>query len=274
MHKIVFLTLAAILGLNTASFARTASVEELRIFSAQTYKIDYSKVDNTIKQKIADEYTQRMKLAAALKQKLSMDSEYNYVSDGLILDFWTKRIATGINPSEEVLKKVFSDAKDLKVAAKYKMRHLVLKNEGLANDLYENLVKESKGAKRIKLFEEYVAKYTSDVAMKNSNGSIGWIDSGNLTPKIALLLKEHGQEEVVKVVRGQDVFEILLIEDISPEHPASFDEAKQFLANTIKKKSIEEEIKKIINETNVKPAVLPVKKAVAPSILVKPKIAN
>jgi parvulin-like peptidyl-prolyl isomerase len=241
--------------LSSSLQAHPIAPDEIKQFAAQALHIDFDKAPDDVKKNISTEYTQRIKLAEELVVKLKNDPEYIRLSETLALDLWSKRIAGSINPSDEELKKVFSEAKDLNVAPSYKLRHIVVIQESLADDLITKLNAKT-GDEQKQLFTSLAATYSQDQNTKQKGGSVGWVDAAALPPVVISMLKEKEVGSLVKLAAGKDTWDIILIDEIKPEHAATFDEAKGYLANMMRQQAVENEGKKILGATEGKPSSL------------------
>jgi len=243
------LSLSGVLLFSQMVFARDIAPQELQVYTAQVHHADYSKLSDDVKKQISEEYKKRVQLAEILTNKLKMDPEYNYASESLVLDLWSKRLASSIKPTDETLKILFNNSKDLKVAPSYNLRHIVLKDTLLADEILLKLNKEEKN-KRAELFSSFVEKNSLDTMSKINKGSIGWIDAGKLSAQTMQSLKDKSTGDVIKLSDNKDFLEIIIIDEIKPEHPASFEEAKPFLINVIKKQNIENIAKEMLITNN------------------------
>lgn len=233
--------------------AHAIAPDEIKQFSAQALHIDFDQAPADVQQKITSEYTQRIKLAEILVVKLKNDPEYVRLSETLALDLWSKRIATTTNPTDEELKKVFSEAKDLNVAPSYKLRHIVVMKETLADSLM-NQLKAKTGEEQNQLFTTLAANNSMDQNTKQKGGSVGWVEAAALPQAVIAVLKDKAAGSLVKLEAGKDMWDIILIDEIKPEHPATFEEAKNYLASLMRQQAIENEAKKLLGATEAKPS--------------------
>lgn len=255
--------LIGMLLFSQVAFSRDIAPQELEVFTAQIHRADYVKLPDDVKQKISDEYKKRVHLAGLLADKFKNDPEYNYASESLTLDLWSKRLASTIKPTDQEIKTLFESTKDLKVSPSYNLRHIVLKDSSFADEIVSKLEKENKND-RSELFSKYVEKNSLDTASKANKGSIGWIDSGKLSPQTAQILKDKNVGDVIKLSENNKIIEILIIDELKPEHSASYDEAKAFLVNVIKKQKIEKMAQELLKQSNTAQP-LAVKKSPNPS---------
>lgn len=236
--------------------AHTVTPDEIKQFAAQALQIDFDKAPEDVKQKISTEYTQRIKLSEALVGKLKNDPEYIQISETLALDLWSKRIAESTKPTDEELKKAYSESKDLNISASYKIRHIVVMQETSA-DVIINQLKEKSGDEQTQLFNTLASKNSIDQNTKQKGGYVGWVNSSALPEVVKSALKDKPAGSFVKLSTGKDIWDIILLDEIKPEHQATFDEAKSYLENMLRQQAVENEAKKILGSLNSKTPATP-----------------
>jgi parvulin-like peptidyl-prolyl isomerase len=236
---------AAALFLSASLQAHTIAPDEIKQFAEQALRIDFDNASDEVKKKITAEYTDRVKLAEILVAQLKNDPEFIRLTEAHALDVWSKRVANTINPTDEELQKVFKNAKDLNIAPSYKLRHIVVKQESLADDLMKQLEAKT-GDERNRLFVSLAAANSQDVNTKEKGGAIGWVDSSALPPMIITLLKDKEAGSLVKVDLGKDVWDIILLDEVKPERPATFEESKSYLVTVLRQQGVEDEAKKLL----------------------------
>jgi hypothetical protein len=231
--------------------ARTVTPQELKVFAAQSYHIDYNKADSIQKDKILALYNQRVQTAEIVASKLKNDPEYNYAVDSLALGIWAKRTAAKINPTDEELKKVFESSKEIKVPAKYKIRKLTLHEESAADELVESLNKQSGSEERSRFFAAYLNEHAG---LKSKEGDGVWVAANTLPQKVRKIFREKESGEVIKLASENKNWDIVLIEEIQSERPANFEEAKPFILKVIRQKGVEAEMKRLNESVVATPA--------------------
>lgn len=245
MSKSFIGSVTAALFLSASLQAHTIAPDEIKQFAAQALHIDMDTASDEVKKKITAEYTQRVKLAEILVGQLKNDPEFIRFNEAYALELWSKRVAATINPTDEELQKLFKDAKDLKVAPSYKLRHIVVKQETLADDLIKQLQGKT-GEDRNQLFNSLAAANSEDQNTKQKGGSIGWVDSSALPPVILTMLQEKEAGNLIKVPLGKDIWDVILLDEIKPERSATFEESKSYLVTLMRQQGVENEAKKIL----------------------------
>ncbi len=237
--------LTAVLLSSSLYAAQPVASNEIKQFAAQALQIDYDKAPADIQKKITEEYTQRLKLAEILVVKLKKDPEFVRVSQTVALDLWSKRIADATKPSDTELKKMFDESKDLKIAPSYKLRHIMVDQESLADDLIAQLNQKT-GTEKSQLFTTLAASKSLDQSTKQKGGELGWIDANSLPMPVNNALKDKQAGSLVKLPGGKSMWDVLIVDELKPEHTASFDEAKNFLTHKARQKAIETEARKLL----------------------------
>jgi parvulin-like peptidyl-prolyl isomerase len=234
--------------------AHVITTDEIKQFSSQALQIDFDKAPEDVKQKITSEYTQRIKLAEALVVQLKNDPEYIQISETLALDLWSKRIAEATKPTDEELQTVYKDAKDLNISATYKIRHIVVKQEALADDII-NQLKAKTADERNQLFTTLASANSIDQNTKDRGGYVGWVNSSALPDIVKTSLKEKESGSIIKISTGKDIWDVILLDEVKPEHQATFEEAKSYLDNIVRQQAVEKEAKKILATLDTKSSV-------------------
>ncbi len=244
MKKILLYTIIIITIISSAQ-ARDIKLDEYKAFATQAYRIDFDKAPADVQAKIKEEYTQKIRLSEILVQRYQNDLEFVQIRENIALELWSKRVMNSVKPTEEEIKKVYEASGELKVASLYKARHILVKQESLANELLSQLNTKSANERNV-LFLEMVQKHSMDGQSKNNGGDIGWIDSGKISPSAATELKAKEKGSLFILRAAQELWEVIMLDDIKPEHIASYDEAKPFLINQLQRKTLQDEAAKLL----------------------------
>lgn len=253
MTKRIIGSVIATLLLSSSLQAHTITPDEIKEFSAQVLHVDFDKAPADVQQNITAEFTQRVKLAEVLVVKLQKDPEFIKLSESLAFDLWSKRIVQGVQPSEDELKKVFNDAKDLKIPLSYKLRVIVVNQESMADDLI-NQLKAQSGDERNQLFTSLAAKHSLDPSSKQQGGNVGWMDALSMPESVSSVLKDKETNTIVKISSENGLWNVLSIDEIKPEHAATFEEAKNHLLTMMRQQKLNSEVKMIMERSDTKGA--------------------
>lgn len=255
---------------------RTITPKEVEIFTKNVYHLKYETLSISDKNRINQEYNDRSKLVEKVANILQSDPEYLVLSDSYILDYWSRKIANDINPSDEELKQIYSQMKGIKTPLRFDIRHIILKDEAEADDLIAQLKKKEDIKDRLEKFVFLAEKYSLDAQTKSKGGQIGWIESNRVSPLVQGALQSHSKGDVIKLGSNKEGWEIVLINDQDLGHEPTFEELKPALITKMKKDAIESRIKKLMvstpsmpisNPAVMKPAIAkPVIKPVVPVV--------
>lgn len=130
-----------------------------------------------------------------------------------------------------------------------KASHILVKDEKLANSLYDQLVK---GAK----FEDLAKKNSTDPGSKENGGDLGFFGKGRMVPefeKTAFALKNG---ELSKPVKSQFGYHIIKRTDYKPAKESSYDEVKANIEEELKRTKSDEAIQKFTKAERDKAEVI------------------
>ncbi len=247
MFKKIIGSAVTALVLASSLQARAVTPDEIKEFAVQVLHIDFNTASKEIQEKISADYTKRVKLADILVGKLQKDPEFIQLSETFAFDLWSKRLAESVNPTDDELKKVFSESKGITVPTGYKVRHILVMNETLADDLLKQLNSKTR-EDHDTLFSSLATKHSLDMKSRQNGGIVGWVDATTVPPAIIDGIKDKKVGTLVKLAMGNAMWEIIVVDEISPEHPATFEEAKNSLVIMMRQKAIADEANKILGE--------------------------
>jgi foldase protein PrsA len=116
-----------------------------------------------------------------------------------------KLVRDRVKVSEEDLKKAF----EANYGPKVDCRMLVVKEMNRAQELWERLMKEEKGEKRLKLFEDMVKEYSVDAATRPYGGKTQPINMHSSNPELEKAifgLKEGELTSIMQIPDGNVIF--------------------------------------------------------------------
>lgn len=233
----------------SVSATRIPADQELIEYTSQVHRQEYAKLDKEAQNKIKEEYKKRIDFAdAAIKDGLNNPEfswQFRRARENLGIELWTKSILAKVNPTEEELKALFAQTKDLKVSARYKLNHIVVSDEKIADELLKKIEQREK-AKQKEQFQAFVATYSENVTTKAKAGEVGWVDVTTVGKNVMDLIKDKKEGSFVKLTVSPKHFEILHVENVIPEHKATFEEAKGHLINLAKQRVLEKEKERIL----------------------------
>lgn len=257
MLKTSFSKTAAAILLAATTFtslqARDISAEEYKIYAAENYRVDYNKLNDADKTKLQNEYNEKIQLATIIRKQKSHDPVYEAALDFKTLDVWSRIVVAQANITEDILKDLYTKT-DLKVAPKYKIRNILVKEDKDADDIIKSL-SDMQTDKLQSKFIELVKDKSIDKATKDKDGDGGWVDVSTLPQQFVALFKDKSKGSIVKFPAIKDLgTQIVLIEDINPEHKASFEEAKNALGQIAANNAIAKAAQELMASESKQPA--------------------
>lgn len=229
--------------------ARDISQKEYEIYAAENYKADFSKLSDSDKEKLKQEYKEKIELAIIIRKRMYEDPIYQAALDFKALDLWTRQIAANSKPTDKELQDMYSKS-NMTVAPKYKLRNILVKDDKEADDIVKTLSSLS-GDKLESKFISLVKDKSIDPATKDKDGDGGWVDISVMPKEIIDIIKDKTKDSIVKLPSIKDVgIQIILIEDMAHEHKASFEEAKNTLTQMAISSAISKEAQALLLGSN------------------------
>jgi hypothetical protein len=220
--------------------AADVSQIELVSFTAQKYKVDYNSQTQENKDKIKKEYEDTIKVVNQISKDIQTDTDYKVAKNLLAVNIWSQKYVQNLKISDATLKELYTKEKP-KTVPTYNLYNILVSDKKKADEIYaiiEKLPKE----KRLEEFKKQVKLNSQDFISSKKEGNIGWIEIQKLDKNIQENIKNKIKNDIL-ISEVQNVgFQIILIDDFKPIRDVSFDEAKEFLTNLVKKQEL---IKKI-----------------------------
>lgn len=230
--------------------ARDISPKEYEIFAAENLRADFNKLPADVQNKIRQDYDRQIKLATLIRQQHASEPIFQAALDFRALDLWSNRIASKVDIGDEKLKELYGK-QDLSVAPKYKLRNILVKTDEEASAIVAELSKYT-GDELQNRFIALVKEKSIDPATKGKDGDSGWVDVSTMPKEVIDRVQGASKLSFVRLPSIPDLgIHILLIEDMQPEHKASFEEGKQFLAKMLIQNEIAKEAKALLEKENV-----------------------
>lgn len=223
-----------------SSFSRDISPKEYELFAAENLHVEYNKLAPDIQSQIRNDYDTKIKLATLIRKQQYDNLIYQAALDFRALDLWSKQIASKVEITEDKLKELYAK-QNLNVATKFHLRNILVKTDAEASALENELYKYSGEELKTK-FITLVKDKSIDPATKAKDGDGGWVDMSTMPPEIIDKLQNVSKMQIVKLPAIENLgTHIILVEDINPAHKASFEEAKQYLAQMLIQSEIAKE---------------------------------
>lgn len=225
--------------------AREVTSQELQMYAAEVYRVQYSDLKEEDQKKVQKEYQTKLDLGDAILDKMKTDPLFSAAIRFKAIDIWSRMVAEKADVSEKVLRDLFVK-QPIKVPPLYKVRNILVQDDTAADQIVAELNKLQGDALQ-KRFVDLVAEKSIDKMTNSRQGDSGWMDLMAMPKPIAEKLQNAQKGAVAKLQPMPGVgTHILYVEDIKPEHPATFEEAKQYLTNLAIGMKIDEEAKKLL----------------------------
>ncbi|WP_246217061.1 peptidylprolyl isomerase [Paraburkholderia panacisoli] len=150
------------------------------------------------------------------------------------------------NPvSDDQLKAMYNDMKAKGGNTEYKVRHILVKDDGEAKDIIARL---NKGA----LFED-LARESVDPGSKYNGGELGWLTSSKVVKPFADALSTLHKGEYTKTpIKSGYGFHIIKLDDIRPLKVPSFEEMKPLLYQQAQAEQIDKFVKSLRTKATIR----------------------
>lgn len=217
---------------------------ELKIFTAQKYRVDYISQTEQVKETIKKEYLDTKKLSSKIYNDVKNDISYKIALDNINITFWSQKFMTSLEVNEDELKKLY-EKENPKTVDRFNLRNILVKDEKVANTLLSKLKKTDEDDLIVN-FTKLVKENSEDITTRSKEGKIGWIEINKLEKPLQEALKNKKKNELIKIKLNDFGWQIVLIEDYQAQRKATFEESKQYLENIIRQQKLNEEIQKLL----------------------------
>ena len=232
--------------LNPSLFAQEPSLLELQAYTAQRYHVDFNAQTDKSKTDIANEYSENSKLGdILLSGAMKDDVDLKIASRMLAIEIWEQKFMQSAQVDDAEVKAVFEKYQP-KTATAYRLRNILVKSEEKADTLMKTLLGIKDSAKRLKRFKELVKNDSEDIISRKNEGESGWIDFNRLDSSLQGVLKDKKVNDLGKAQIKDIGWQVILIEEIKPEHQATYEEAKAQLTMAVKQEHLKQAISKIL----------------------------
>lgn len=219
---------------------------ELISYAAQKHRVDFQAQSDKSKSNIINTYLQNSKLGDLLLQgAMKDDVDYKIASRQIAIDIWAQKFLQRSFVSEDSLKELYIKFSP-KMASNYKLRNILYKKENEADKGVAILNKIKDKKKQSDKFKQLALSESEDFISRQNGGEIGWVDANKLDPSIQTALKAKKEGDVIKAELKNIGWQVLFIDEIKPEHPATFEEAKGTLIQIAKQEMLNQEIQKLL----------------------------
>jgi peptidyl-prolyl cis-trans isomerase C len=148
--------------------------------------------------------------------------------------------------AEEAIKKEYDNLKAHLGSKEYKVEHILVDSEKEAQAIIAELKK--KGSK----FDKIAQKSSKDPGSKDKGGDLGWTVPSNFVQPFGDAILKLAKGETSAPVQTQFGWHIIKLEDIRDLKAPAFDEVKANLERRLQQQSIQDEIKKLRANADIK----------------------
>jgi parvulin-like peptidyl-prolyl isomerase len=170
----------------------------------------------------------------------------------MAVDYWLKQKLNNMKITEAEVKKFYEENKDIyfKTTPKVKARHIVVKDEKIAEKLINEL-KGLKGKALEKKFAELAKKYSTGPTKVNG-GELGWFDPKQMVQPFAEAVKKLKPGEfTLKPVKTRFGYHVILVEAKNNKNYMPLNEVKLQIIEYLKREKLQKEIQKIKDSSKV-----------------------
>jgi len=155
-------------------------------------------------------------------------------------------LAAELTPSEQEIKDAYNQFVTQADRTEYKARHILVDDENKAKELIKQLDK-----KKGKNFEE-LAKEHSLGPTKEKGGDLGWFDPRQMVPPFAEAIAALQPGAYTKEpVHTQFGWHVILLEDKRKAEPPAFEDAKQQIDISLRRKKVFEKLIELRNAAKI-----------------------
>jgi parvulin-like peptidyl-prolyl isomerase len=186
-------------------------------------------------------------------KEITKTPQFKALIKKIAVDLWMTQQYNKIKVSDTEAKNFYEKNKDLyfKTTPKLKARHIVVKDEKLAQKLINEL-KGLHGKALEKKFAELAKKYSIGPS-KIDGGELGWFNVETMAkPFSEAALKLKTGEITTKPVHTRFGYHVILLEGKDTKNYVPYKKVKAQIVAYLKNKKLDEELTKIDKETKVK----------------------
>ena len=198
-------------------------------------------------------YVDTEKYYDAAAKNITKTPQYKALMKKIAVDLWMTQQYNKIKISEKEAKTFYDKNKDLyfKTDPKLKARHIVVKDEKLAQKLINEL-KGLKGKALEQKFAELAKKYSIGPS-KIDGGELGYFDPKNMAPAFAAAATKLKVGHItLKPVQTRFGYHVILLEDKNTKNYVPFNKVKGQIVAYLKNKKLDNILTNIDKHTKVK----------------------
>lgn len=100
-------------------------------------------------------------------------------------------------------------------------------------------------------FDRYARDFSRDNKTKANAGDLGFVLETKIPKAFRLAISGLNKGDISKVVKTNDGWHILIVDDIKPAMPAKYEKVKSFIKSELTKKTIEDITKELLRDSKI-----------------------
>lgn len=204
---------------------------------------------------LEDLVTREVLIQEAKKQKIDQDpavaKQIEFSRDQILTTALLSKYIEKNPVKEEDIKKLYdSQIKALGNIKQYNVRHILVKDEARAKEIYEQL-----NEKKID-FAETAKKESIDHGTASGGGVLGWHPASNFVPQFGKAVEEAKISVLTQPVKSDFGYHLIMVDDVRPTPLPSYEASKREIVSALSLEKVNkytEELKKKAKiKTNLK----------------------
>jgi parvulin-like peptidyl-prolyl isomerase len=216
---------------------------ELKVFAAQTHKVDYTTQSEEEQKKIQEELEQTKQLSKIIMDEVEEDVNYYIARNSLAINAWTQKFMMKEPVSEEEIKEAFEKEKP-KALERVNLRNLLIKDDKKAQEVLAKL--QAGKDTLVETFTQLVRSESEDPTTRIKDGRLGWLDTVKLDQNFQQQLAGKKKHDVIMFKPNDFGWQIILIEDKEEERTASYEESKDYLEGLVRQNKLQAKIEELL----------------------------
>jgi parvulin-like peptidyl-prolyl isomerase len=198
------------------------------------------------------EYIKTHLIYEKLAKPVTETPQFKELMKKVAVDYWYRSQLNSIKVSDKEVKEFYEKNKDLyfKTAPKVKARHILVKDEKLA----EKLIGELKGLHGKELEQKFaeLAKKYSIGPSKVNGGELGWFDPKEMVKPFAeAVTKMKPGELTLKPVKTRFGYHIILVEGKKENNYLPLEQVKTQIIEYLKRKKLKDEVDQVLKSAKI-----------------------
>lgn len=223
--------------------------EELRM-TAQQNKVDYNSLNVNQKQLLLNGLINRQLVAMEARnqkydQTPDMKLKLTALEDSILAATFLEEMTKKVEVTEQELKDLYEKNVQQNAQNQYKARHILVKEEATAKEIIKQLAEGGD-------FAAIAKEKSEDKSSAEKGGDLDWFNTRTMVPEFAKAVESAKVGELPKeAVKSAFGWHVILVEDMKPIEPPTYESSKEKLETMI----IKNKLTKYLEELNSKAKV-------------------